>query len=92
MIVRILGEGQYSLDEKLLGKINEIDNRIVKDVTAGNERDYARDLAELIKSIKDLALPLDVAEIRPSDVIIPPSDLSFEEAKKVFREDGLIKG
>ena len=92
MIIRILGEGQFLLDEKLLGKINDIDNKIVRDITSGNQGDYSRDLAEMIKSVKSLAKPLNPTEIRPSDIIIPPSDLTFEEAKMVFRGEGLIKG
>jgi hypothetical protein len=28
----------------------------------------------------------------PSDIIIPPEDLSLEEARKVFCDEGLIKG
>jgi len=29
--------------------------------------------------------------IKPSDLIIPPADLTLEEAKKIFKGDGLIK-
>jgi len=28
--------------------------------------------------------------LEPSDVVIPPSDLSLEETRKLFSEDGLI--
>jgi len=92
MIIRILGEGQYLLDDALLSRVNEIDNRIVRDITSGSQGDFSRDLADLIKSVKSLAKPLDPAEILPSDIIIPPPDISFEEAKRVFRGEGLIKG
>ena len=46
----------------------------------------------MISTIKELAEPVDPVEILPSDIIIPPSDLSFEEARKVFCDEGLIKG
>ncbi|OPY55228.1 MAG: hypothetical protein A4E49_00529 [Methanosaeta sp. PtaU1.Bin112] len=92
MIIRILGEGQYRLDDSLVQKINKIDNRIVDHVSKGSKAEYVRDLANLISTIKELAEPLDPVEILPSDIIIPPSDLSFEEARKVFCDEGLIKG
>lgn len=92
MIIRILGEGQYLLDDKQVEAINEIDNKIARDLKSGNQGDFSRDISELISSVKRLAKPLDPAEIRPSDIIVPPSDLTFEEAKLVFRGEGLIKG
>jgi hypothetical protein len=92
MIIRILGDGQFRLDDNLVGRVNKIDNKIVKHVSQGNKEEYARDLANLISTIKELAEPLDPVEILPSDIIIPQSDMSFEEARKVFCDEGLIKG
>jgi len=92
MIIRILGDGQFRLDDNLVDRVNKIDNKIVKHVSQGNKEEYARDLANLISIVKELAEPLDPVEILPSDIIVPPSDLSFEEAKQVFCDEGLIKG
>ncbi|MEI8003558.1 MAG: hypothetical protein WCG94_04425 [Methanothrix sp.] len=92
MIIRILGEGQFRLDDNLLDRVNKIDNKIVNHVSGGNKVEFARDLANLISTVKELAEPLDPKEIIPSDIIIPPSDLSFEEARVVFCGEGLIKG
>ena len=92
MIIRILGDGQFRLDDNLVDRVNKIDNKIVKHVSQGNKEEYAKDLANLISTVKELAEPLDPVEILPSDIIIPPSDLSFEDARKVFCDEGLIKG
>jgi hypothetical protein len=92
MIIRILGDGQFRLDDNLLDRVNKIDNKIVSHVSQGNRKEYAEDLANLISTVKELAEPLDPVEIIPSDIIIPPSDLSFEEARQVFCREGLIKG
>jgi hypothetical protein len=46
----------------------------------------------MISTVKELGEPLDPVDIVPSDLIIPPEDLSLEEARKVFCEEGLIKG
>ena len=92
MIVRILGEGQFRLDDNQINKVNKIDNQIVEHVQKSNKAEYRRDLAKLISTVKELGEPLDPVEIIPSDIIIPPEDLSLEEARKVFCEDGLIKG
>ena len=92
MIIRILGEGQFRLDDNLLDRVNKIDNQIVIHVSKGNKEEYAKDLVNLISTVKELAEPLDAVEILPSDIIIPQSDMSFEEARQVFCNEGLIKG
>ena len=48
MIIRILGDGQFRLDDNLVDRVNKIDNKIVKHVSQGNKEEYARDLANLI--------------------------------------------
>lgn len=81
MIARILGIGQFKLDDRHLDSLNKVDNEI----------EFRKDLAKLISIIKKQGKPLDPAEIIPSDIIVPPEDMSFAEAKSIFSEPGLIK-
>lgn len=91
MIIRILGEGQFKLDDQHLDKLNKIDNEIVEHVSKGNKAEFRKDLAKLISIVKEEGEPLDPVEIVSSDIIIPPGDMSIAEAKKVFCGPGLIK-
>ena len=91
MIIRILSEGQFRLDDKHIGDLNKIDNRIVDHVKKGDQIAFLKDLDKLISAVKDLGEPLDPVDIVQSDLIFPPEDLSFEEAKRVFSGDGIIK-
>ena len=92
MIIRILGEGQFRFDDSHLGDLNKIDNRIVDHVKKGNQDGFCQDLARMISTVKDLGKPISDEEVIPSDIIVPPADLSFEEAKDIFCNDGLIEG
>jgi hypothetical protein len=91
MIIRILGEGQFRLDDKHFEDLNKIDNRIVDHLKKGDQIAFQKDLDKLISTAKDLGDPLDTVDIVQSDLIIPPEDLSFEEAKWVFSGTGIIK-
>jgi hypothetical protein len=91
MIIRILGLGQFRLDDKHIADLNKIDNRIVNHVKKGDQIAFRKDLDELISKVKDLGVPLDPVDIVQSELIFPPEDLSFEEAKRVFSGDGIIK-
>jgi hypothetical protein len=90
MILRIMGEGQYQASESLCSELNQIDNRIVTLVEEGNAEEYRRELKRLISLIKEKAKPIDAKEIVNSDIIVPPGDMSFEEAKAVFKGSGII--
>ena len=91
MIVRILGQGQYKVDGSLIDKLNAIDNHIVDHVTKGDQDGFRRDLAKLISVVKEKDEPLDPVDIVQSDIIVPPEDLTFEEASNIFGGRGLIE-
>jgi hypothetical protein len=91
MIIRIMGEGQYQASESLCNELNQIDNHIVTLVEEGKTQEYKLELARLISEIKEKAEPIDAKEIVKSDIIVPPGDLSFEEAKAVFKGTGIIE-
>jgi predicted RecB family nuclease len=91
MIVRIMGEGQYKLSSSMLDELNIIDNRIVEYVAAENEKEFTQELIKLINVVKEKGEPLDVYHIIESDIIVPPEDLTMEEAREVFCGCGLIE-
>jgi hypothetical protein len=91
MIVRILGEGQFEVEGSLVDRLNAIDNKIVEHVNKGDRKEFKKDLARLISAIKEKGEPIDPVDIVPSDMIVPPEDLTLEEARKVFRGEGLIE-
>jgi hypothetical protein len=92
MIIRILGIGQFRLDDRHVDSLNKIDNKIVEHVSKGEEKEFRKDLAKIISMIQENGEPLDPAEIIPSDIIVPPADMTLDEASQVFCGDGLIKG
>jgi len=91
MIVRIMGEGQYKLSSSVLDELNIIDNRIVDCIAAENEKDFTKELVRLIEAVKEKGEPLDLDQIIESDIIVPPEDLTLEEAREVFSGTGLIE-
>jgi hypothetical protein len=46
----------------------------------------------MIDLVRDKGTPVDDDEIETSDVIVPPADISFEEASEEFSGEGLIPG
>ena len=90
MVVRISGEGQYRLPDGDAERLNELDDRAVSAVEAGDETGFRELWAQMLELVgaDGNALPDD--ELVESDVILPPRDISFEEARGEFTGEGLI--
>jgi hypothetical protein len=92
VIVRIATEGQYRLDDEHAQRLNELDNAIVDAVEAGNEGTFRQLFDEMLEIVRSNGTPLDGDDLDASDVIVPPSDLTMEEAAEEFSGEGLIPG
>ena len=90
MIVRLMNEGQYRIDESLRERLNEIDERAVEALDAENEEELDMLLQRMWDLVQTDGERVPDAELAPSDLVIPPPDLTLEETRKLFSDDGLI--
>jgi hypothetical protein len=90
MIVRIMGEGQYRIDDSDRDNLNELDNAAVAAAEGGDEATFLQTFAALIEHVREVGTPLEGDELEGSDVLIPPADISFAEVKDEFTGEGLI--
>ena len=90
MIVRIATEGQYRLADEVVERVNALDNDAVAAVEAGDEARFTELFGQIIALIRAEGERLLEDELHGSDVIVPPPDTSFEEARHEFSGDGLI--
>ena len=90
MIVRLMGEGQFRLESDALGRLNELDERAQEALDREDEGELDRYLDEMASLILREGDRLPDEEIVSSDAIVPPSDISLDETKQFFSEQGLI--
>jgi len=90
VIVRISGEGQYTLDDAQHSRLNELDDAVVAAVDAGDEDRFHESFEELLAFVRANGEPLPDDDLSASDHILPPADLTFPEAQQEFTGDGLI--
>ncbi len=90
MIVRIATERQYRLPDADADRLNELDNQAVEAVDAGDEARFHELYDQMIELVRTDGEQLDADDLEGSDVILPPPDLTFEEAKREFTGEGLI--
>jgi hypothetical protein len=90
MIVRLMGEGQYRVDDDAAEGLNQLDEQAAKAVEAGDEDNLQDLLTKMAKAVRERGDRLDDADLSPSDAILPPEDLTLDEAKELFEGEGLI--
>ena len=90
MIVRISGEGQFRLPDEDADRLNELDNRAVSAVEEGDETGFQELWSQMLELVSSDGNAIDGDELVESDVILPPRDITFEEARGEFTGDGLI--
>ena len=90
MIVRIAGEGQFRLPDEDSERLNELDNRAVAAVDADDETGFKELWSQMLELVARDGNVLPDDELVESDVILPPRDISFGEAKGEFTGEGLI--
>jgi hypothetical protein len=90
MIVRISGEGQYELADDLHDRLNQLDDAAVAAVDRDDEAGWHATFEELLAFVRDEGTLTDGDDLRASDIILPPADLSFAEAGADFTGEGLV--
>lgn len=92
MIVRILGEGQFDVPDDALDQLNALDEAVEKAVEAEDERAFTAALDTLLAGVRAVATAHDADSLDESDLILPMSDATLDEVRRMLSDDGLIPG
>jgi hypothetical protein len=92
VIVRISTEGQYEIDDGDIAELNELDNAAVAACDDTDEPSFQAAFQRLLELVREKGRPVPDDELVGSDIILPPPDVSLEEARSEFQGEGLIPG
>ena len=90
MIVRISGEDQFRLPDSDADHLNQLDNRAVAAAESGDRQGFLELWSQMLELVERDGERIGDDELVESDVILPPRDVSFDEAAGEFTGDGLI--
>ena len=92
MIVRILGEGQLEVPDSAADELNDLDRAVESAVDRGDEAAFGPALAALLGKVRELGSPVRADDLRPSELILPQSDATMADVRKLLTDEGLIPG
>ena len=90
MIIRIFSDGQYRIPQDAQARLHELDVETVHAIDANDEAVFAKSYGALLEHIHASGERLDDDELEPSDLMLPPPDITLEEAREEFTGEGLI--
>jgi chromosome condensin MukBEF complex kleisin-like MukF subunit len=90
VIVRVMGEGQYEVDDEVAKGLNELDEQAAQALQEGDEEGLSELLRRMADQVRMNGARLPDEDLSPSEAIVPPEDLSLEEARELFEDEGLI--
>jgi hypothetical protein len=90
VIVRILGEGQFELDQGHARQLDELDSALVEAVEGDDDRAFEEALAELVAEVKRAGRALPPDYLGPSDMTVPAPGSSRLEVRSLLSDDGSV--
>ena len=90
MIVRLMGEGQFEVDDEVAKGLNDLDEQAGQALESGDEEQFAALLRRMAEAVRTNGSRVPDDDLRGSEAIVPPEDLSLEEARELFEGEGLI--
>ena len=85
-----MGEGQYRLPDEAVERLNELDDQAHAAVEADDEPKLDRLLDDMWELVRGQGARLSDDDLSASDAVVPPSDMTLEETKRLLSPEGLI--
>jgi hypothetical protein len=90
MIIRIMGEGQFDVNNVDQDLLQKYDNQVEDAVNAGNEEAVRTALSALHEYVKANGKPVADDYLGSSDVVIPYVDATLDEISELLTGEGFI--
>ena len=88
MIVRILGEGQYTVPDERRDALGKLDDAVAEAVDRGDQARFTEALAALTAEVRSSGVALADDAFAPSDLVVPFTDSSLEETRALLADHG----
>jgi len=90
VIVRISGTGQFELDDSGVRELDRLDTALTEALQSNQQEKFREVLAQTIAFVRDHGASVADERVVGSEVIIPPEDVTMEEAQQFFTDEGLM--
>lgn len=90
MIIRIMGEGQFEVDDRHLDALNRLDDALSNAINTGDDTAFQGALTALLDEVRRVGDPLADDVLVDSDLVLPYAEAGISEVRDMLTEEGLI--
>jgi hypothetical protein len=90
MIVRIQGEGQFELHDSEGAELERLDEELFAAIKGGEAETFEAALGAVAQYIRAQGDALPADRLVGSDLILPASDTTLEEARRLLTDEGYL--
>ena len=87
MIVRILGEGQFELDDIEVASLEKLYQELVAALDANDEATFRDVLTRLVKRVRSEGKPVPADRFVPSKLTVPNESASLSELRELLSSE-----
>jgi hypothetical protein len=87
VIVRILSEGQFEIDETHLAHLEELDQAMFDAMEHDDETAFAAALNAVLEAVRSEGKAVDPTEIGPSDLVVPHEGSTIKEIRELLASE-----
>ena len=92
MIIRIMGEGQYEVNDSQLDALNALDSQLTAAIDAGDEAGFRAALDTLLAKVRSVGTELPDDALESSDAVLPAADAELDDVTAMLSDEGLVPG
>lgn len=92
MIVRIMGDNQYRIDDDHNTEIARLDDELVAAMDAGDNARFTAALTQLTTYVREHGAQVPDEELVPSDLMVPAADMTLAEARERVESANIAEG
>ena len=92
MILRILSEGQFEVEDSVVTELNQLDDDLTKAVDADDQQAFESALKAIHDKVIERGTPVADDYLGPSGLVLPDPSSTIEEVRELLTDEGLIPG
>jgi len=90
VIIRIMGEGQFEVDDTHLTELNRLDDVLGEAIEGGDDDTFRAALAALLAEVRRAGSPVADDALVDSDLVLPYDEAHIDEVRELLTDEGLV--
>jgi hypothetical protein len=90
VIIRIMGEGQFEVDDTHLEELNRLDDALGEAIDGGDDDAFRVALKALLDEVRRAGTAVADDVLVDSDLVLPYDEAHIDEVRELLTDEGLV--